>query len=549
MEFLYSDPKIKIELIDLVEPYQVSDKYSYNKHGILMKEQIYIPENTSASFEIELRKRSRNFNPNINSNDNNASLDSDGILDNVNYAKSITEFQTLPQSVRLILELKKEDKLIVEKQFYSRIFISHLDLDHSLTTPSNINLYQVGNDKEKKDPKSYSVNTPYNLVLKFDLSECPQELKGEYEDPNNEYFWFVRIFPTENIAFMKDTSKEETEGQLKESWEARQPGRAEKAKMSRKKYLLYVKKHRGETLSPEEESLLNEFTNRVYITNLHSDSGIPKKGADGKNPTNIVAANNTSANSNIRKESFIKKDNKEDPLSDEKAYNQAQYLKQSFYARMNKTRTFPKPENHCSLYLKNFLSYVYRERTVEYNNKMKKYYLDQGKIHELYKILDEKVSEYNNKRNKDEIDFIEKKKKIVEEKNQVNKKHLIQRRQYSSKISEIFSVREKISNDHKVQGEKENSLQEVLNGDYDLEKCVQIYKEICLNTTDYQNFKKLCVQVFSYISEKKDEYYKNEIRKFNPKDKSSILKCLEDYKSYNWIIPEDTIKKLNEFAK
>ncbi len=60
-----------------------------------------------------------------------------------------------------------------------------------------------------------------------------------------------------------------------------------------------------------------------------------------------------------------------------------------------------------------------------------------------------------------------------------------------------------------------------------------------------------CSQSAAYIneSEKKDEYYKNEIRKFNPKDKSSILKCLEDYKSYNWIIPEDTIKKLNEFAK
>jgi len=522
-----------------------------------MKEQIYIPEYTNASFEIELKKRSKNYKPvSLESNSGNYNPDMKTIYESVNEESStITEFQKIKQSIRLILELKKEDKQIFQKQFFSKIFISNIDFDYTV----NNNQINVPNEKEKdkKDTKDKAnlastiiTNVPYNLILKLDLSECPNELKSEIEDPEFEYFWFIRIFSTENISFMKDTSKEEAESQLKEGWEAKQPGRAERAKLSRKKYLLHVKKQRGELLSPEEENLLNELKNRVYITNLNNSATDSQKKApdNAKKTTNVNAANNNSANSNSNKNA--KQSNIiTDPLADEKAYNQAQLLKQSFYARMNKTRIFPKPENHCSLYLKNFLSYVYRDRTIESKNKMIKSYLNDDKLEELSKTLDEKLLEYNNKRKKEELDFNEKKRKLIEETNQVNKKHYMQRRQYSTKLNDILSAREKISNDYQIHSEKEKSLQDIINGDYDLEKCVQIYKDICINTNDYQKFKNLCVQVFTYISEKKDEIYKNEIKKFNIKDKGPLIKCFEDYKQNNWNISEETVKKLNELGK
>lgn len=542
-----------------------------------MKEQIYIPDNTSASLEINLKKRSKKFKPmqaenhiSIQGNEKPSNQNTEMIFEGENNENALSEFQKLNQSVRLILELKKDEKLIYSKQFFTKTFISNLDLEHSIAQASYINPSQSDaaaaakeNQKDKKDPKAAqhqtanSLNVPYNLILKLDLSECPNELKGEYENPEFEYYWFVRIFATENIAFMKDTSKEESEAALKEGWEAKQPGRAERAKLSRKKYLLHVKKQRGELLSAEEENLLSELRNRVYITNLNQqaeqrkvNSENAKKSANANSANNASAASNSNANQNKPgKNANNNSNNANDPLADEKGFNQAQLLKQSFYARMNKTRTFPKPENHCSLYLKNFLSYVYRDRTIEFNNKTQKKYLDESKVEELSKTVDEKVLEYNTKRKKEELDFNEKKRQMVEETKQIQSKYHLQRRQFSSKLGEIFEAREKISRDHKAQQEREKLLQEVLAGEIDLERSSQIYKEVCLNSSEYQKFKGLCVQVFNFISEKKEEIFKNEIKRFNAKDKAALLKCLEDYKSNNWNISEETVKKMNDLLK
>ena len=534
-----------------------------------MKEHIYIPENTNASLEIELKKRSKNFKAyqaesSLASQGNEKTYDqnSNTINESKNGENTLSEFEKINQSIRLILEVKKDEKQIYSKQFYTKTFISNIDLEHSIShsaAGSYNNAAQSETKENKKDAKtnqqanSVLLNIPFNLILKIDLSECPNELKGEYEDPEFEYFWFVRIFATENVAFMKDTSKEEAEAALKEGWEAKQPGRAERAKLSRKKYLLHVKKQRGELLSAEEENLLNELRNRVYITNLNPQAEQKKVNPEiAKKNANVNVANNASAvsqSNKTNKPNTNNNNNNNDPLADEKGFNQAQLLKQSFYARMNKTPTFPKPENHCSLYLKNFLSYVYRDRTIEFNNKAQKRYLDESKVEELSKTVDEKLLEYNLKRNKEELEFNEKKSKMAEETNQIHKKHFMQRRQFSSKLSEIFEAREKISSDNKAQNEREKILQEVLAGDYELEKCCQIYKEVCLGNGDYQKVKRLCVQVFQFISEKKEEVYKSEIKKFNVKDKAALLRCLEDFKINNWNVSEETVKKMNELVK
>ena len=50
--------------------------------------------------------------------------------------------------------------------------------------------------------------------------------------------WILKIFSTETVALVKDTDKEDREKALKASWEANEPGRAEKAKRSRLKYML-----------------------------------------------------------------------------------------------------------------------------------------------------------------------------------------------------------------------------------------------------------------------------------------------------------------------
>ena len=46
------------------------------------------------------------------------------------------------------------------------------------------------------------------------------------------------MYSSETLAIIKDTDKEDKEKALKVSWESNEPGRAEKAKKSRYKFLL-----------------------------------------------------------------------------------------------------------------------------------------------------------------------------------------------------------------------------------------------------------------------------------------------------------------------
>jgi hypothetical protein len=48
----------------------------------------------------------------------------------------------------------------------------------------------------------------------------------------------MKVFSSETLAVVKDTDKEDREKALKASWETNEPGRAEKAKRSRLKFVL-----------------------------------------------------------------------------------------------------------------------------------------------------------------------------------------------------------------------------------------------------------------------------------------------------------------------
>lgn len=59
----------------------------------------------------------------------------------------------------------------------------------------------------------------------------------------------MRVFSSDTVAIVKDTDKEDREKALKQSWETSEPGRVEKAKKSRERYLAIAKKNRGEELT------------------------------------------------------------------------------------------------------------------------------------------------------------------------------------------------------------------------------------------------------------------------------------------------------------
>jgi len=60
---------------------------------------------------------------------------------------------------------------------------------------------------------------------------------------------------------------------------------------------------------------------------------------------------------------------------------------------------------------------------------------------------------------------------------------------------------------------------------------------------------KLKDKFFQFLSMKKDEYYKNEIKKLTTKDKNTILKYLEDIEEYKWIVSSEIILKFKELLQ
>jgi hypothetical protein len=58
----------------------------------------------------------------------------------------------------------------------------------------------------------------------------------------------MRVSGNDNIAVIRDTQKEDAQKATKKGWEDAEPGRSDRAKKSRKKFLALEKKERGDPL-------------------------------------------------------------------------------------------------------------------------------------------------------------------------------------------------------------------------------------------------------------------------------------------------------------
>lgn len=82
---------------------------------------------------------------------------------------------------------------------------------------------------------------------------------------------------------IKDTDKEDREKALKSSWETAEPGRAEKAAKSRRRFMLLKKQKAGEEISEEDIEFLKEKRDRVKKKDLEDAAPVSKgKGKDAK---------------------------------------------------------------------------------------------------------------------------------------------------------------------------------------------------------------------------------------------------------------------------
>ena len=151
--------------------------------------------------------------------------------------------------------------------------------------------------------------------------------------------WVMKWFSSETIALIKDTDKEDKEKALKQSWETAEPGRAEKAKKSREKFLAQQKFARGEELTQEEHDLMNEKRERVKKKDLEEivldKKGQPAKG--GKAPA------------------------KPDPKAKAKAQQEEKPVQED----ESKNRVLPMPESHVNTSIVEYLSHFKRDRVID----------------------------------------------------------------------------------------------------------------------------------------------------------------------------------------
>jgi hypothetical protein len=293
-------------------------------------------------------------------------------------------------------ELPSNKELLYKWDFFNNMTIHQVILEGSPVVENNIKT----TDKKgvgSTNPALINTNTianaslPYLLICYVDLNEIPNSLKDIFTafHTNNSISstisWIIRIFSSDTLGFVRDSTKEDSEKALKDAWEIAEAGRAEKAKRSRLRFLTQMKKERGEKLSPEEEKLLVEERERKTLT-----SNDPSKETSNKD-TAVNSKKNTNSNTTKEKESNTKKTSNAPSNNTASTKGNLPSNLPTTNPSINPsiTKPLPNPESHTSDYVKSFLSYTYQERTIVFNNSLRQ--IDKVIVDE--KIKEEKAKE------------------------------------------------------------------------------------------------------------------------------------------------------------
>jgi hypothetical protein len=160
----------------------------------------------------------------------------------------------LKDKIKIRLEIYRMEKLVSSYNFYNQLLITNLFLYKSHDIYNN-NL-NIGNEK-------YFDFDTYHILVNFDMSEVPDWIKNYKQTDNEEVSWSIRVQSNESIKFYVDTTKEDKENYIKECWENPDPGRKDRAKYARNKYLINKKKENGKEITLEDQEILNIVKNSV----------------------------------------------------------------------------------------------------------------------------------------------------------------------------------------------------------------------------------------------------------------------------------------------
>ena len=345
---LYNNPNINFILCPNLQPFYIREKYILNKNLNIFNELIFSSDNVTAAFDISLEYRPSKVDINLENPDLNE--------------ETLPEIQTFKYEIPLNLTLNYGKKNILKKYFINNTIIRNLELKGKLINAKDNKIKEKTkeNSKERENKiENLNIET-YVLKCSLDPYDCPEYLK-DFSLYKNDFYWKITVFCTDPICFVKNTIKEDIEFAIKEEWEINQPGRAQKARISRKKYFLNIKSKSGELLTPEEDGILNNNINFNQTKDLiESNSNMII--------TNIPPIIKKKSSKNISKNKFKNKKNEiENNSKSIDEQNNLIFNEQKKNYDLLKVK--PKIHKYLSLVMRNFYSYSNQKRIVIKNTK------------------------------------------------------------------------------------------------------------------------------------------------------------------------------------
>ena len=230
-----------LELQEIIgcEPVEYSEAYTPSKYGILFKEKVFISQTEPTMTSM-----------------------------NVRICKDGQELADVGMHKHYRLQILDNGKVVHSKLGCNQITLSHF------VFRSNAGLKDTSDDPEEEVKHNYVIQAVFELHLWPECKTANEETEG--------LSWTIKMFNSETLALVKDTDKEDREKALKASWEAADPGRAEKAARSRQRYLLMKRQKAGEELNEEELEILKEKRERVRKKDLEEQA--TAKGGKAKAP-------------------------------------------------------------------------------------------------------------------------------------------------------------------------------------------------------------------------------------------------------------------------
>ena len=529
VDIVYSNSNYSIQQIDTIEPYVINDEYIPNRHNLIFKELIFAPEKIYCSLGIELIVK--------NNQEEELNKEQTTIKEEKSFENSENIEHSVNDKIKLELELyhlndeaNENIPLINRKYTYNlRGYLLHKYSGFNKIIIPNFSLIGGSLPQENKKSGTGDIQVgdqpqsqiPYPYLLICHIEESFDVKNSIAKDKLN---WSIKVFSSDKLSFVKEFSKEDKEKSLKNNWEENEPGRAEKAKTSRKKYFIEKIKREGGKLTLEQLEILNAKKD-IKEPSTTKRGSITKKR---RTRASITAMN---------KKSEEKKSEKD---------------KNSLKIK----KVLPKSNDHYSKYIKNYLDYAYKKRTRQINTNILDQYLKTINNKEIIEEKNQKIEKTMkdfNQITKTEMTNTFYRNKAVDS----NKKEEILTTFYksdfdnrlleSNKLNDLMKNRDNLKVQFKERLNAKNTLSDIIKNhsiyNYDFNYMFESYKntvEILGKT--YPDEEKLYKILCNY----KEEEIKKLINKYTNKDRNNAIKLIEEIEISKLNVNKDAIKKLKE---